>query len=385
MERLLARLAEIRTLSLLITMRGSERPLETAWTQPHVAPLQPLNLKAARSTFVAISGTSPSDPYLDELLKALDNLPLAITLMANLAQSETPKVLLKRWYSEYTTMLSRGSDHRLCLEISIRISLDGPRMRQTPDADKLLRLLALLPQGSKELPEAAPNISNIHKAATVLKQVGLAHVDGVGSLRVLAPVRKFIIQNFPPNPLSWNSVQVYFQSLATLSADIERGSDGRAIIARLSSQTSNIQAVLERSLDMPGADIPELVRSAIALTDLFKYTGLGSPTTLEKSAQKAESIGCKALLADCLRCQAEIHYSRSSPVAAAKKFEIALALYRVLEEDRLSEQGLCTMMLGMIDSQGGKHQEAIAKIGQAIEFHRRANNSIGEVSMALTR
>ena len=384
-ETMLARLAAINTLTLLVTMRGSERPIGTAWTQPFVPPLAPLDKDAARLTFVRISDASSDDPNLEKLLKALDNLPLAITLMANLAQTETPQVLLKRWYSENTSMLSQGPSHRHCLERSINISLDGPRMRQNPDANNLLRLLALLPQGSMNLEDIAPGIPNVHKAAMVLKQVGLAHIDGVGSLRVLAPVRTFIVQNYPPEPASWISVQHYFEDLAKLSFEIERGMDGKAIVERLSPQTSNMQAVFEHSLDIDSTDIPRVIRATIDLTNLFKYTGLGSLTTLVKAAKKAESISNKALLADCIRSQAEIHYSRSAPSLATTQFQKALELYRDLGDTHLSAQGRCMMMLGLIESQAGNSRDAVAKTEMAIELHRRDKDDIGEVRVpALT-
>lgn len=384
-ETLLSRLTAIKTLTLLVTMRGSERPAGIAWTRPFVLPLTPLDTNAARLTFVTISDTPKDDPHLEKLLKALDNLPLAITLMANLAQSETPEVLLRRWYLENTAMLTRGPDHCSSLEISITISLDGPRMRQNPDANRLLRLLALLPQGSKDLEEIAPNIQNVHKAATVLKQVGLAHIDGVGSLRVLAPIRRFIIQNYPPDCDSWKPVQTYYENLARLSSEIERGLDGKSIIERLSSQTSNMQAVFEYSLDIPGTNLCRVICAVIDLTDLFKYTGLGSLTTLEKSAAKADAMDEKALLADCIRSQAEIHYSRWSRELATAGFERARCLYKELGDQHLSEQGRCTMMLGMVEGQAANFEEAIAHIEHAIELYRvRVKDSVGEVSMPVS-
>jgi tetratricopeptide (TPR) repeat protein len=380
-ERMLSRLAAIKTLTLLVTMRGCERPFGTAWTRPVIAPLTPLDLVASRLTFIDISDTSKDDPNLEELLKALDNLPLAITLMARQAQSQPPGVLLERWYSQNTAMLTVGPRHRLSsLEISIKISLDGPRMRNNPYATRLLRILALLPQGSKDLKEIAPGIPNVHSAAAVLEQVGLAHVDGIGSLRVLAPVRRFIVQNYPPDADSWQPVQRHFEALATMSSKIERGMEGQAIVDRLSSQTSNMQAVFERSLDTDGADYRRVIRAAINLTDLFKYTGLGSLTTVIKSSAKAEAIGDKALLADCIRSEAEIHYSRSSQELATAGFEKALRLYRGLDGEYFSEQGRCTMMLGMVESQAGNYADAIANIECAIELHRRAKDVIGEVS-----
>jgi tetratricopeptide (TPR) repeat protein len=137
--------------------------------------------------------------------------------------------------------------------------------------------------------------------------------------------------------------------------------------------------VFEHSLNIDGADCRSAIRAAIDLTDLFKYTGLGSLTTLIESAKKAEAIQYKALLAGCIRSQAEIHYSRSSRELATARFEEALNLYRDLDGEYLSEQGRCTMMLGMVESQSGNYTEAIIHIEHATELHRRGKDVIGEV------
>jgi hypothetical protein len=121
--------------------------------------------------------------------------------MATLAQFETPMALLERWDSEYTSMLTRGRKHRLSsLDISIKVSLDSPSMRSNPDAQDLLGLLALLPDGvqtNKHLVEIASDIPKVASAGALLRQVSLAYTDGSRVLRVLAPIRLFIQTNYP--------------------------------------------------------------------------------------------------------------------------------------------------------------------------------------------
>jgi tetratricopeptide (TPR) repeat protein len=373
-------LAAIQNLTLLITLRGSELPYGTAWTRPFVPPLAPLDHVAALSTFTAISDKPKEDVNISKLLKALDNWPLAITLMANLAQYETPKVLLERWEHESTPMLTQRADDRLSsLEISIKISLEGPRMLRHPTAMDLLCLLALLPHGPSQLQGVAPGIPHVAKAASVLKSVGLALTDGAGALRILAPVRGFIMKNYPPHPEGWKSMLKYYENLAAQCSSIERGMDGKAIVECVTPEVANLQAVLEHSLEIPDTDFPNVISAAVNLIYLLKYTGLGSTTTLEKAAVKAQAIGHNLLLAHCIWSQGELHYSRSNRTMAIAKFEKALKLYSELP-GTFSEQGRCTMMIGMNHSSSGSYKEAIEAIGHAIELHQQGMDVIGEVS-----
>ena len=77
-------------------MRGIERPAGVDWTRPLQPPLQPLELVAARQVFLAISDVNIENARVDELLEAVDFVPLSLTLMANLAQYESTAMLLRR-------------------------------------------------------------------------------------------------------------------------------------------------------------------------------------------------------------------------------------------------------------------------------------------------
>jgi hypothetical protein len=77
-EDILNRFASIKTLTVVVTLRGAERPLGPSWSRPFLLPLPPLDPIAARLTFCAISDIPEEDPTIKELLKVLDNLPLGI-------------------------------------------------------------------------------------------------------------------------------------------------------------------------------------------------------------------------------------------------------------------------------------------------------------------
>src|ERR1700749_4382218 len=101
-------------------MRGAERPAKVAWTRPCLSPLQPLDAAAARATFLAIVDEQLDD-NIEQLLALTDNLPLAISLIANVASYEGCDTTLARWQSERTRLLSDGYDKSSSLELSISL------------------------------------------------------------------------------------------------------------------------------------------------------------------------------------------------------------------------------------------------------------------------
>ncbi|KAJ7921750.1 hypothetical protein B0H13DRAFT_1866362 [Mycena leptocephala] len=87
-EDFLSLLADLQYLTLIGTVRGSERPRQVKWTRPFLPTLGSLSPAAARSTFLDISGAHPEDLGLEELLTLAQNNPGTITKMAMLAWFE---------------------------------------------------------------------------------------------------------------------------------------------------------------------------------------------------------------------------------------------------------------------------------------------------------
>jgi SIR2-like domain len=99
-EEFLAQLAAVPGLALIASLRGATRQGTVKWRQA-IQPRQ-LPLFEARKAFLAIAGEKfVSDPHLDELLGALDGIPLAITLLGYVAEGEPDlNGLWARWQQE---------------------------------------------------------------------------------------------------------------------------------------------------------------------------------------------------------------------------------------------------------------------------------------------
>jgi hypothetical protein len=69
-------------------MHGAERPAQVRWTHPFLLPLKPLSDNAARQTFIEITDNSHEIEDVNKLLQFTDNMPLAVDLIAHLADYE---------------------------------------------------------------------------------------------------------------------------------------------------------------------------------------------------------------------------------------------------------------------------------------------------------
>ncbi|KAJ6492138.1 P-loop containing nucleoside triphosphate hydrolase protein, partial [Mycena sanguinolenta] len=200
-ERFLGLLADVEHVALLITMRGAERPSQVHWTHPFLHPLIPLTPAAARQAFIDIADDIHDVSEVNQLLDITDNIPLAVQLVAAVASSEGCQATLEGWKVEKTAMLSAGYDKRSNLEISIMLSLSSPRLKSSPHALELLSLLSLLSDGISDvdLGQSKSPIPDISGCKTTLLRTSLAYVDHAGRLKVLAPIREYILDIHPPS------------------------------------------------------------------------------------------------------------------------------------------------------------------------------------------
>jgi tetratricopeptide (TPR) repeat protein len=177
-EDLLLRMAELHSVTLLITMRGIERPARVNWTEPMLAPLKTLDYHAAKMVWKHIA--NDYDGFAKKLLKAVDYVPLAVTLLAYLAQFTSPALLWDEWNIKHTELVKTGQ-HRLSnLNSSIQLSLNSSRMRSNSSAQNLLGILSVLPDGIhlKQLERFEKIFDNldVKKCLEVLQNCGLIQI-----------------------------------------------------------------------------------------------------------------------------------------------------------------------------------------------------------------
>ncbi|KAJ7209110.1 P-loop containing nucleoside triphosphate hydrolase protein, partial [Mycena pura] len=215
-EEILSLLTDIPHLALVVTMRGAERPGLVKWTRPFVQPLEPLKDTAALQIFHDIAGTDHEESLVCKLLNLSGNLPLAVDLVANVVVYEGCATTLDRWQDESTRVISNGCDKRSSLDISITLSFSSARMTQ--EAQALLSLLSILPNGlsDAELVHSNLPIADICGAQTTLIRTALAQVEPTNRLSALMPIREHVRGIYPPQQMLKTALREYYQKIIDL-------------------------------------------------------------------------------------------------------------------------------------------------------------------------
>ncbi|KAJ7125432.1 P-loop containing nucleoside triphosphate hydrolase protein, partial [Mycena filopes] len=249
-EEFLSLLTDITTLSLMVTMRGAERPFKVQWTRPFLLPLQPLAQDAAQKVFQDIADDGHLQEEVNQVLQLTDNVPLAICLLAHLVDVEGCSTVLSRWQTEKTSVISAGHDKRSNMELSISLSLSSPRITSMPHAQELLSLMAILPDGlsDAELQQVKFPLKNILGCKAVLVRTALAYIDDHKRLKVLVPIREYMQKLFPSKDHMTKPLLGHFQQLLNVYTTHEGQESGTLLMTQIKSNFTNIQNIFQHDL-----------------------------------------------------------------------------------------------------------------------------------------
>ncbi|KAJ7243469.1 hypothetical protein C8J57DRAFT_1243416 [Mycena rebaudengoi] len=284
-EEFLSLLTDVPHLSLVITLRGAERPSTVKWTRPFLAPLKPLSNVAAWQTFIEVADEGHDDAIIKELLDLTGNLPLAVSLIASVAASEGCAQALSRWKLESTHMLSEGYDQRSSLDISIMLSYTSSRM--TPGAQELLGILSMLPDGLRDadLVQAKLPIADILACKTTLIRTSLAFVDQNQHLKVLVPIREHILHIHPPANTLKLKLREHFHQILDLWNQF-KDLNVADILPQISCNLGNFSTILYNGLETDGSDIVQNLQSILFLNQFYaRVQDTYSPLLLQLSGK----------------------------------------------------------------------------------------------------
>ncbi|KZT38234.1 TPR-like protein [Sistotremastrum suecicum HHB10207 ss-3] len=382
-EEMLSALADIPNLSILLTIRGAERPAGIAWKRPFVAPLPALQLEAAKQLFLSLSDAPEDDIYLPKLLEEVDHVPLAVTLLGNLGQHTDCKALLDEWIHQKNGMLTRGFDGRLSsVEVSIQVSLSSQRLAKAPLAVKVLQVLSLLPDGvtTVDLSRILQDQDGIAPAISALRQVALSYAEPISNrIRALSPIREYVQKHMPIPGEDLAILQDYFFRL-TKTVGESGAFDNKESLSALRSQTTNIFTVLLAALQR--ADAPtEAILSVLRMGD-FIYTSSLSRQLLPLATAAAKNLGDRRLEIDCINTGYRLYHQDAS--IGLKDAEDRLAILDALED--VDERSLalskartmkiladCARRLGQFDSAIEYSKRAIAIYSAHDDYRHHAD------------
>jgi hypothetical protein len=383
---------------------------------PLLAPLTTLDHDAARRVWEQT--VNNYDAFAEELTKAVDYVPLAISLLAHLAQATSPELLLKLWHSRQTAFIYTGQENKLSnLEYSIQLSIDSSRMRANPSAKELLGVLSMLPDGM--------HIQQVERFKGILSKIdilsGISTLQECGIINVIGERYQThpIIRNFCNNhPLiSKNALTEFYINLSYTKSSYADASS----YAEMVLEINNTKAMLFGLLRAEYSDYTKLVKAICNFTQ-FQY-GIGeySDDLLSQSIvflqQKDASIsliinclsrwGVLYIYANNLRCakckleEAERLCKTSQANRGLKHADILNQLSKIaIYENALVDgknlcqnaleiyqhfndafgQGNVYYRLGDINYRLNRPQEAEALYQKALEFHNLANNILGQAN-----
>ncbi|KAJ7487095.1 P-loop containing nucleoside triphosphate hydrolase protein, partial [Mycena latifolia] len=276
-EKLLALLEDIEHLTLIITMRGAERPASVRWTHPFLQPLQPLAQDAARKTFIDIVDDGYTVEDIDKILLLADNMPLAIDLIAHLVDYDGFDSVMEHWETERTSLLSEGHNKGSNLNLSISMSLESPRLASVPHARDLLSLLSMLPDGLSdvELKQSKLPIENVLACKAALLCTSLAYTDDQKRLKALVPIREYMQKMHPPLIPMVQPLRKHFSELLEVYETYHGTASSPGIVARITSNFANIENVLVMGLAPDNSDIVKTIYSTCNFSRFSRLTGHG--------------------------------------------------------------------------------------------------------------
>jgi hypothetical protein len=265
-------------------MRGAERPAKVKWTRPFLPPLEPLSIDAARQTFLDIADTRHDPEEVNRVLALTDNMPLAISLLAHLADSEGCSNVLSSWEQETTSVVSEGFDKRSNLALSISLSLSSPRIISLPQSQDLLSLLSILLDGlsDTELLQSELPIPDILRCKTALLRTSLTYTNEHKQLKALVPIREYMKKISPPGDHFIQPLLAHFQELLEFHSEYFGNPSISGVVRRISSNISNIQNIISNGLRQGHLDLTNSIYCAVNLNSFCQHTGQGTISMLNQ-------------------------------------------------------------------------------------------------------
>ena len=268
-EIFLAQLVVLDELTLLVTTRGNYLPSDFTWANVDTAELDTLSSTAARHTFEDLSyiepdilGSEPESEALTKLLREVDFVPLAITLLARL--DDLPSRLLREWSEHYTEILEAdrhdSTRRELSVEVSIKISLAHlPAESDDTQPRRLLSVLGQLPAGLFPAVSAKLRLAihNIDPASQDLLRHSLVYRGGWGELRLLSPVRHHVSRILPVSSTTQSTINHVYLEVAVAAPLDGRGN--RTEWPGYDLEIPNIMSVFSTAVDHPSADLSQSV------------------------------------------------------------------------------------------------------------------------------
>lgn len=377
-EELLSRVARLEHTTLLITMRGIVRPGKTQWTRPFLRPLRTLDCDAARRVWKQTANNY--DDYAEELVKAVDCVPLAVSLLAH--QAISAELLLKQWNEKHTKFIKRGQGNRqLDLDDSIQLSIDSGRMRASPSAKDLLGVLSMLPDGIhiKQVERFKRILHNmdILSGLSTLQECSLIHKTEESEERyqTLPIIQSFCMNHIMISQKYKNALNDFYINLASTQPDKAQASS----YTEMMLEVNNTKATLLGLLDSDFKDYKKLIQAVCTFTMFHATIGDHSDKLISKTVEFLQQKNAStSLLIICLEKWARLHCGAYRFEDAKLRLKEAENLCQASQENKSLLHANILLLLGETHLFRAKFNEAKDPFKMALKFYKHAKDVKGQ-------
>ncbi|KAF8182635.1 hypothetical protein BJ912DRAFT_565477 [Pholiota molesta] len=379
----LTAIADIPNLSLIITIRGTQRPSKVAWSHPQLPPLPTLSSDSAHEILQNICPNHEVDDFTQQLLDGVDGIPLAITLISTLLRDgESSRELWTRWTKEQTAVVENGGEGRESnLNTSIALSMNSPRMIKDPDSLTLLAALSLLPDGfpsaSIDRLEEYLGITEIRKLLRTLRAVALIKPeDNTPSPRIqmLSPILFFCHQFLS------SEISLVLGPLTEYYIPMMFWADGQSlnphIYQQVTPEIQNIHSIFQKAyISGYERDMGVLIGCTAILVDWSRKIGYMNRDTIQMALTRSASHPIPR--AQCLIALGGLCFSEAHFIEAEKCHREAAELFK--EGNSTAFEAMALDKLGAALASMGQQDEAEVVFNTSLTLYTQANDQMGQV------
>ncbi|KAL0959037.1 hypothetical protein HGRIS_014343 [Hohenbuehelia grisea] len=385
-ETVLSRIAAVDSLTLVITARGTISPPGVAWvTLPKDSKigLPALSLPAARQAFWAHCSREPAKDLetrlaLDALLKELGYMPLAVKLLAQVGQHDSPVILLKRWKKEKNALIEvHGSkpDRLTSIDFSIALVINSPVLAGEKDATQFLAFLAYLPDGvpqwEETLEHMASGFQNCYRLSGLLQNAALVYSSHSKTLKMLSPIRHHIQDKYTLQGGHIAALEGYYITLIN-KYDVSSGSGLAAAVEGLSPHVNNILSVIKNALAKHPSKV---LTNAVLKMSRFLYEIRPTCDLLFEMVKVLDVVDMKEMEPVAFHVMGEILCREGKYPEAREKLNSAYHLFA--KSSNSTGQAQCLQSLGELSLREYQYDEAEQNIEQALALYLKNKDPLG--------
>ncbi|KAF5347845.1 hypothetical protein D9758_013804 [Tetrapyrgos nigripes] len=397
------KLVRFNHVTLIVTMRGIKGPghPDIRWNRLGAeAGIPTLPIEAAREAFYLISGKSRAgipQERLDYLLNELDCVPLAIRLVAQLAERIDLENLIRIWDKSKTEILSEPDTEPgklTSVEYSIELSV---KLLQT-DTKDLLAALAYLPNGIPNWNTITSQMfSKVQKPEIKIYELLACSLvlETNQSLMMLAPVREYISARYSISDFFRNQIEIFYVGITEMISS--NSNPGEVLdlhslnLFKIFSQYEgrgghknlNRFKIFSQYESRGGHKKAAHCLKTLGVKYYYVNQYSNAAKFLTEARVKFQNINNEYQAANCLWQMGDIHRVQSQYNEAIAILAEAKSRFEQIR----SEKGIadCLLSLGNIYRMQSKHNEATAALSEARVLFQSIGNQIGTANCLMSQ